>query len=810
MQFCKKIRILFILILFTNALNIVSGQDRLVSGMVTDSTGLPVEFASIVHKESQRGTTSDSKGRFSLSIPSNTKDNSITISLIGYTNKTIFFEAGDEDIVLPVVVLSHQLQTPGSVKVTALRRGGASEISIPVSTGFVIPSITHEIESIVRTMPGVSTFSELSNQYSVRGGSYDENLVYIDGIETEKPYLIRYGQQEGLSQINPDFVSSVLFSPGGFSSVYGDRMSSVLDVKYRRPESDEASFTASLLTSTIHCGLISKNKKGFLMTGVRYKSNAMLVNSMDKKGEYKPLFTDIQSYGGIETGDHSRLSMLVSASFNRFNFIPQSQKTTFGSISEAYSLYAYFEGQEKDTYSNAGVTLTYESGIGRPVLTSFLLSAYRGFENETYDIRGAYSLDAIDETESTVYVPDSTLNIGVGSWIEHARNRLTNQNIAAAYKGTYSSGNSTTDWGLSSKVKDYDIAINEWQRVDSSGFTVSPDNTHLTLTSVVNNSENYNILFSEFYVNEKYTFIAGSHKFLFSGGVRGYNDTFTDEIKISPRAALTMYASKALTVHVSGGIYRQPVTGRELMQFSSEESEKLKSQYSSHLAGGLVWDFLAWGRPFRFTAELYGKLQHNLIPYNIENVRINYFGGNIAKGYTVGLDMRVNGEFVEGAESWFSLSFMKSAMEIPSLSTGWFPSPFDQRLNANIFFQDYVPGHPDFRVNVNIVYGTGVPTSPPESNTWDTFFRMPSYRRADIGFSKVIIGEVNGLSIGSRNSLFKELTAGVEIFNLADIRNTISYSWIKTVRNSSGIEAQYAVPHYLTSRRINLRITGRF
>jgi len=810
MQFCKKIRIIFILILFTNALSSVSGQERLVSGMLTDSTGVPLESVSVIHRESRRGITSDAKGRFTLSVPVSTTDNSIYISLVGYVSKTISFDAGKNDISLPVIVLNQQLQSPGSVRVTALRRSDATEILIPVSTGFVMPSITHEIESIVRTLPGVSTFSELSNQYSVRGGSYDENLVYIDGIETEKPYLIRYGQQEGLSQINPDFVSSVLFSPGGFSPVYGDRMSSVLDVKYRKPEVNEASFTASLLTSTLHYGLVSRDKKGFLMTGIRYKSNAMLVNSMDKKGEYKPLFTDIQSYGGFETGDHSRLRMLVSASFNRFNFIPQSQKTTFGSISEAYTLYAYFEGRERDTYSNAGITVTHESGIGKPLLTSFLISAYRGFENETFDIRGAYSLDAIDETESTVYVPDSTLNIGVGSWIEHARNRLANQNIAIAYKGSFTSGNSTTEWGVSAKIKDYNNSVDQWERVDSSGFTVDYDDTRLILTSVINHSDDYNSLYGEYYLNEKYTFITGGRKFLFNGGVRAFNDTFTNEIKISPRAALTMMATKSLSVHIAGGMYRQPVTGKELMQFSSGEAEKLRSQSSYHLTGGIAWDFLAWGRPFRFTAELYGKLQRDLIPYDIENVRINYFGGNIAKGYTAGLDMRVNGEFVEGAESWFSLSLMKSAMQIPSLSTGWFPSPFDQRLNANIFFQDYVPGRPDLRAHINIVYGTGVPTSPPESNTWDTFFRMPSYKRADIGFSKVIIGEVNGTMIGRRNTLFKELTAGVEIFNLADIKNTISYSWIKTVRNSSGEEAQYAVPHYLTSRRINIRVTGRF
>jgi hypothetical protein len=810
MQFNKRIRIAFLLVLFTSAVYTINGQNRIISGMVTDSAGVPLESATVIHRESFSGSSTDSGGRFRFAIPGSAKNNSIEISLVGYVPRTVIFDAGEKDVTIPVIIMKQQLISPGSVNITALHHDETSEISIPVNTGFVMPSITHEIESIIRTLPGVSTFSELSNQYSVRGGSYDENLVYIDGVETEKPYLIRYGQQEGLSQINPDFVSSVVFSSGGFSSVYGDRMSSVLDVKYRKPDSNEASFTASLLTSTAQCGFVSKNKRGFIMTGVRYKSNAMLVNSLDNKGEYKPLFTDIQSYGGIATGKHSQLRMLVSGSFNRFRFIPQSQKTTFGTVSEAYSLYAIFEGQEKDTYSNADVTITHESGIGTPLTASFLFSAYRGFENETYDIRGAYSLDAIDDTESTTYTPDSTLNIGIGSWIEHARNRLASQNLSIAYKGSYTSGNSTTDWGFSAKIKNTDIAINEWERVDSSGFTIGSENNRLTLASSDNNVENYLSLFNEGYFNEKYTFRFGEYRWAFNGGLRVFSDSFNHEIKASPRIALTVYPSKSLTMHIAGGIYRQPVSGRELMQFTHKESEKLSSQKSYHLAAGMIYDFIAWGRPFRFTGELYGKLQRDLIPYNVENVRINYFGGNIAKGYTVGIDMRVNGEFVKGAESWFSLSFMKSAMQIPSLNTGWFPSPFDQRVNANIFFQDYVPGHPDFRAYINIVFGTEVPTSPPESQTWDMFFRMPSYRRADIGFSKVIIGDIDGIHFGGHNSLFKEFTAGIEIFNLADIRNTISYSWIKTVRNSSGTEAEYAVPHYLTSRRINLRLTGRF
>jgi len=805
-----RIKLLLLILIIFSAADSLSGQNRIISGIVTDSTGIPVQSVIIRHPESMKGTITDVNGKFRLSVPVTSLNHNIQISYIGYKEVTVNIPAGDGDIKIPVIILREQIFTPGNIKVTAFRKNDISSLQIPVSTSFVIPSVSRSIEAIVRTLPGVSSYNELSNQYSVRGGSYDENLVYIDGIEIYRPYLIRYGQQEGLSQINPDFVSSVAFSPGGFSAQYGDKMSSVLDVKYRKPQSREASLTASLLTSSAHLGLVSKEKRFFMMAGVRYKTNTLLVNTLDEEGQFHPSFLDFQSYGGAKTGDHSQIKVLLSASSNSFYFIPESQSTTFGSITGAYKLYAAFDGSEKDAYNNLSGTLSYESGEGQPLSSQISVSGLTAYEIEAFDIRGAYNIDAIDDTQFTHLQADSILKIGIGSWLDHARNRLNISTITLSYKGSLKQDGNVTEWGVSSKLSETGININEWERVDSSGYTIGSGGTGLTVTSFYGNICNYRELFSDVYVTEKVAFNLGRLRGSFNAGARAFFDTFNDEMHFSPRIAVDIYPSATLTLYLTGGLYQQPVSGRELMQFNPETAVKLTSQRSYHLACGMKHDFIAWDRPFRFTAEMYGKMQRDLIPYKVENVRISYFGGNIANGYTVGLDMRVNGEFVEGAESWFSLSLMKSDMEIQSLNTGWFSSPFDQRVNANVFFQDYIPGHPGFRTHVNIVFGTGVPASPPNTDSWDVSFRMPPYQRVDLGFSKILIGEVNGHHLGNPNSHFRELSFGVEIFNLADIRNIISYTWINTVKNSEGLSGQYAVPNYLTRRRLNLRLTAKF
>jgi hypothetical protein len=402
------------------------------------------------------------------------------------------------------------------------------------------------------------------------------------------------------------------------------------------------------------------------------------------------------------------------------------------------------------------------------------------------------------------------MNIGVGSWLSHARNSLTSEIASVAYRGSLNSGNNFTEWGVTERFRLYGSVVSEWERVDSAGFTLSDDPSQLVLTSFESSRASFRSFSSGVFINNRTRFSLAGIKWEFTAGVRAVLDSYNSEIIISPRFSATAELSGSLSAHISLGAYNQPPGGRELMRPAEGVTGTLKAQRSYHLETGAVYTFRAWDRPFSLTADLYGKKMERLIPYRVGNVRMIYYGGNIARGYTAGLDLRVNGEFVEGTESWFSLSVMKSEMNIPSASTGWFPSPLDQRVNLDIFFQDYLPGHPDLRAHINIVFGTGVPASPPGRDPWEINFRMPPYRRIDMGFSKVLIGEVKGIRIGRKDRGFKEMIAGLEVFNLADTRNTISYNWIRSVRNSEGISIEYAVPVYLTGRSLNLRLSARF
>ncbi len=787
----------------------LQAQGFAIAGTVTDTSGTAIPYVTVLCQDDRSGALTDTKGYFELIYKGDQNTVTLIFSCIGYITDTLEVTVGDTGRELIITLLNEEFRLD-DIKVTAYKSDQVMAIQIPVASSALLPSITAGIEALVQTLPGVTSLSELSYQYSVRGGSYDENLVYINDIEVIKPYLIRSGQQEGLSQINPDLVASVSFSPGGFSALYGDRMSSVLDIRYRKPEANEASISLSMLTSSAHAGFVSKNKEFYILSGIRYRSNSILLKSLDTDGEYRPAFTDLQAVAGYTINSRSQLTLTLRGSSNKYLFTPKSQTTTFGSVSSAYKLFAAFEGGERDLYDYLSGSMAYEFKHTNDVSTMIILSGHHATENENFDIRGAYNLRSLDRSEETEYMPDSLLNIGIGSWLDHARNRLISGNISLTYRGSDKSGNNVTDWGVTGRHRKYEALINEWLRVDSAGYTIASDNDQLVLTSYSDSKEIFTSLGTEVFINNKTSFGLAGRMWDVNAGMRVVTDSYNNEILLTPRASVMIQLTRAITAHLAFGAYHQLPGGRELMRQLENASYPLKSQRSYHITAGTICDFTAWDRPFRFTAELYGKKMNHLIPYTIDNVRLIYYGGNIAEGYSAGIDLRVNGEFVEGAESWFSLSLMKAEMRIPSSKTGWFPAPFDQRLNVDIFFQDYLPGHPDFRAHINIVYGTGVPTSPPGSSPWETRFRMPSYRRVDIGFSKVLIGEVNNRKIGKPGSVIKNLTVGIEIFNLADINNTISYTWIRSVNNSEGVSIQYAVPNYLTSRSLNLKVAARF
>jgi hypothetical protein len=782
---------------------ILSGQERMLRGFITDSAGHAIPGATIQIPGTQKGTVSGSDGRFSLTLETETR--TVIFSCIGYRTDTLLLRPGDLTDNLRVILESETMAIE-EVQVRATRPNNITIINIPAVAGAVIPSVAGGIESAITTLPGVASYSELSSGYSVRGGSYDENLVYINGVEVYRPYLIRAGQQEGLSRINPDLTASVNFSPGGFSASYGDRMSSVLDITYREPVQSEGAVSLSMITSSVYAGTRSNNNKFWFIAGARYRSNAILLGSLDTRGEYSPRFADIQAIAGYRPDDRTTMTLSLWGSSNRYTFIPRSQTTTFGTIENAYRLYAFFEGGERDRYDIGGGAITLDIRHNDRLTSKFILSAMLADESESYDIRGAYSLSSLDRTEGTENNPDTLLNAGAGSWLTHARNMLRTGMATLSYRGSAMAGKNGLEWGVTARHRSHDIAINEWLRVDSAGYTVGGVGEDLTLTSYTDRRVTAGSFTAGAWLISRSSFTVAGRMWDLNAGIRSSYDTYSSEVLISPRLSLTVSLTPRTSAYIAAGAYHQPPGGRELMIGTQDGPPILKAQRSYHITAGARYDFIAWERPFRFTAEAYGKRFNMLIPYTVDNVRLIYYGGNIAEGYTTGLDMRVNGEFVPGVESWFSLSLMKTDLKIPSYNSGWYPAPFDQRVNFSIFFQDYLPGHPDFRAHISINFGTGIPASPPGRDQWDVWFRMPPYRRFDIGFSKVL----TRVGKGKEDSFMKELIAGIEIFNLADIRNTISYTWIRTVKNSEGQTREYAVPVYLTGRSLNLKVTARF
>ncbi len=777
-----------------------------ITGTVTDSSGSALAGATLWLPSLLQGTVTAGDGSFMLTpVGDLTTPLLLVISSVGYSSDTLYLDSGDPSVRL-TVFLQQEVTPISAIVVRSQRPGNVTAISLPPVAGALIPSVSGGIEALVTTLPGVASFSELSSGYSVRGGSYDENLVYINGIEVYRPYLIRAGQQEGLSHINPDLVSAVTFSPGGFSASYGDRLSSVLDITYREPLEREASLSLSLLTSSAHIGLRSRDNTMWLLAGSRYRSSAMLLGSLDSRGAYRPHFADLQAYGGYQPRPGLRLTFSLWGSLNRYTFIPRSQTTSFGTLEDAWRLFVAFEGGERDRYDSGGGALTMELKHDEHITSRITITGTLAGENESYDIRGAYSLSGLDRDRGTENNPDSLLNAGIGSWLSHARNSFRSRLAEASYRGWAVGGWGDLEWGVAARYRSYDSYRNEWLRTDSAGHTLSDGGDALSLTSATRLGADVRSVTTEGWLISRKAFSLLGVPADLNAGIRLSYDSYGSEILISPRLSLKAVISDRLTTFIAGGAYHQPPGGRELMPESADSASHPAAQRSYHLTAGVRYHFMAWERPFHFTAEVWGKHFDRLIPYRVDNVRLIYYGGNIAEGWAAGIDLRLNGEFAPGAESWFSLSMMRSEIRIPSLSTGWYPAPFDQRIQMNIFFRDWLPGHPDFRVHLNVAVGTGIPTSPPGSEQWDKHFRIPPYRRIDIGFSKVLLdaGKMK------REGLMKELTAGIEIFNLADIRNTISYTWIRTVMNREREIREYAVPNYLTRRSINLRLTAQF
>ena len=798
----------YILILISTVL--YSQNTATIKGNIKDVTGNYVELVNISVIGEQIGATSDFDGNYNLKVPAN-KNLTIVFSHLEYKSDTLKIKLKPNEIKIlnKKMQINYEMISVVSVEEQSKRYRGITRLE--TKNFELMPNMGNGIENIIKSLPGTSSNNELSSQYTVRGGNFDENLIYVNDIEIYKPQLIKSGQQEGLSFINPDLVQSVEFSAGGFESRYGDKMSSVLDIKYKKPNKFAGSVSGGLLGGTAHLEGGTKNHRLTYIIGARYKSNSYILNTLDTKGEYKPRFWDIQSYITYDVNDKWEMSFLTNYADNAYNFIPEDRETSFGTVNNALGLKIYFDGQEADRFKTFTGAYTNTYKPNSKLRLKLIMSGMRTIEKESYDILGQYYLNELDKNLGSDNLGDSLMNIGIGSFLTHARNRFYADVINIEHKADYKlNDNNRIDWGLGYRLENIEDYVNEWEMHDSAGFSLPfPDTAGYApnFVSLYNNIYANNSLITNkytAYIQNSYNFSAkDTTKFNLTGGFRFYYSDINKEFLVSPRVSFAVIPNweKDFVFRFATGVYYQPPFYKEYRDINGNLNLNVKSQQSIHFVLGSDYNLKIWNRPFKLITEVYYKILNNLNPYIVENVKIRYLAENNAHGYATGIDMKLTGEFVPGAESWVSLSVMKTEEDIEGDNYGYIPRPSDQLVNANIFFQDYVPKFPTFKAHLNLVFGTGLPFGAPYSERGEQTIRMPAYKRVDLGFSKIF------KTSDKQNvfSNFKEISITAEIFNMLGINNTISYVWIKDIYGR-----QYAVPNYLTGRRLNIKLTLRF
>lgn len=839
----KKL-ILFILLLLPS-FAFAQKNGGVLYGKITDEDGKAVELVNVAVQNTPYGVVSDSRGSYSLTLPADTLIN-VVFSFIGYEEIRLELmlkpdEKRKHDVQMKVVstMLPEMTVQDQSIKASTITRIDARETILLPTAG------AGGVEDMVKTLAGVSSTNELSSQYNVRGGNFDENLIYVNGIEIYKPFLVGSGQQEGLSFINSRLISNIDFSAGGFSSEYGDKLSSVLDITYKKPTITAGSLTLSLLGAEAHAeGMAFKGKMSYLI-GARYKNTQYLLGNMDTKGDYKPNFTDVQGLITYNVSPRFEITALGYYSRNSYLMVPTTRETDFGNLQASYRLKVYFDGQELSKYTTGLGAISLNFSPNEDLNLKLIASAYSAVESETYDIQGQYWIGLLETNPGSEEQGDVIANQGVGTYIEHARNAFFSRVVNLDHKGAYKYRDNVLKWGLRYQHQLFDDIINEWDMTDSAGYTqphvidsiLNPNNPMQTPLELKNVANGHNIL----YVNNLDGYLQNSWQFenekgniwVLTAGLRANYWGYAGSVNVSPRAGIAYQPHKHpnMTFRLSGGVYVQPPFYRELRMFDGTlvSKDKASVQKSYQVVLGHEYKFQAWNRPFILTTELYYKYLKDIIPYEVDNIRIRYYADQKATGYATGLDIKINGEFVKGIESWASMSIMKTAENIQyfidanggilsqtqvnngaeyvrdTIISG-IPRPSDQRINFAIFFQDYLPLIPSFKVNLKLIFGTGLPFGPSESERYQQKNRMTPYRRVDLGFSKQLIGDATSFR-NPRNPLnyIRNCWLSLEVFNLLGVNNVSSYMWVTDIYN-----IQYAVPNYLTNRQLNLKLIVEF
>ena len=799
-------------------------QNAHVKGIILDNENRPVADVNIA--ASGNGTQTDSNGFFEIEIPSNKKV-SLIFTHISLKMMSLTVSLKPNEVFVFNPKMNNSAEQMGEVFVSSNNKKRVQGITvIDAETIKKIPGANAGIENILKTLPGVNSNNELSTQYAVRGGNYDENLVYVNEIEVYRPFLIRSGQQEGLSFTNTDLVQNVDFSAGGFQAKFGDKLSSVLDITYRKPTQFGAALEASFLGGSMAVDAVSKNKKWSAVTGVRYRNNSLLVNSQDTQTNYTPTFVDVQTNINYDISEKWQMSFLGNISQNKYLYQPLTRETKFGTIDQPMALAVYYEGQEKDQYDTyfGAFKTTYKAS---PSLTFKLItSLFHTKEKEHFDILAQYRLGNVNADGETD-LDNVNFTTGIGSQLNHARNDLDALISNIEIKGFKEWRDSQLEFGLKYTRESIRDRVVEWEMIDSAGFSINPPIVILPQNNQPYESytgpllpyqdvraTNFNTInrFSGYTQWNQKTEIGSSQVWYNIGArfqswnVSGAAVEGKNQIVFSPRAqfALKPDWDMDMVFRLSGGLYHQPPFYRELRDLDGAVNPNVKAQESVHVVLSNDYNFKMWSRPFKWVTEIYYKSLSDVNTYSIDNVRIRYVANNNAKAYAQGLDFRLNGEFVPGTESWISFGYLKTEENYEN--KGYIARPTDQRLKFAMLFQDYMPNIPSVKLYLNLVYNTGLPGGAPSySDPYLYQNRLKDYRRADVGFAKVFVDSNTRNNKTGWIKNFQELSLGVEIFNIFNNQNAITNTWVRDVYSKN----QYAIPNYMTSRVFNIKLNAR-
>lgn len=798
-------------------------KTTIVKGFVKNKQNESLEKVSVRYGDV--GTTTNKRGYYEIRIPLD-QTITLTFSYVGYRTLTKEFTAKKRTVIRFSPVMISKNEVLDEVIIKNDRNDAEGVTTLDAKLIDKIPSPTASIETLLMTLPGVSNNNELSTQYNVRGGNFDENLVYVNGIEVYRPFLIRSGQQEGLSFVNTNMVQNIKFSAGGFQAKYGDRLSSVLDITYRKPKEFSLAVDGSLLGGSVTIEDLLWNDKLSAIVGIRYRDNSLFVNSKQIETNFRPRFTDIQSFLSYKHNEQWTFNFLGNFSLNNYDYQPVTRRTRFGTLNDPLELIVFYEGQEQDKYLTMFGALSAEYQVNDDFKLTATASAYNTQEEEYFDIAANYNLGEVDSNIGSENFGEVTFSQGIGSQLNHSRNDLDALIANLQIRGSYQKDDHQIDFGLKYQTEDIKDRIREFEVVNFLGFSINPDGLGfindqpytpyigpiVPFQSIRTENELTINRILGFLQYSKKGFL-GEHQIWWNVGVRGQswsvkanNGNAVNQFIFSPRAQFAIKPDwdKDMLFRVSGGLYAQPPFYKELRGFDGNINPNVKAQKSVHAVAGMDYSFEMWDRPFKLTTEVYYKSLSDVNSYVVDNVRIRYQANNNAKAYATGIDVRLNGEFVPGNESWISLGILKTEENIDN--RGYIARPTDQRVKLGILFQDYVPNLPDLKAYLNLVYNTGVPGGAPAyADPYDFQFRLRDYRRADIGVLYVF-ADANKKHETGWLSQFKELTAGLELFNMFDIQNSITNTWVR----DAATQNQFGVPNFLSGRILNFRLSMRF